>query len=317
MSPSDVRFAVRLTPRASLDRVDGVVDGVLQARVAAPPVEGAANQALVRLIAAELGIPRGAVHLIAGASGRTKLLMVEGVAPETIEAPLARPPPLRRTARAGYHAGPRRGSGAISSVGQSARFTSVRSLVRAQYRPPSRRQQRRADSGPVSVSGTARPRRRRARSARRIRPHNPRASHVARSPRRRVDSSLAGRGLLPAPTRVRSAKPPVTAGGLAPFRRSGRGQAPQHGRQDPALAEVVHLDRPVEPGDRPEPVRSAPPRRRGRRPSTTWRGARLAPARAIVYASRPVRPSDAALSPGRNWSGSTPIPTRLERWIRS
>ena len=86
MSPSDVRFAVRLTPRGIRDQVEGVVDGVLQARVSAPPVEGAANQALVRLIASELNIPKGAVHLIAGASGRTKLLMVEGVAAEDVEA---------------------------------------------------------------------------------------------------------------------------------------------------------------------------------------------------------------------------------------
>jgi uncharacterized protein YggU (UPF0235/DUF167 family) len=86
VNPSDVRFAVRLTPRGIADRVEGVVDGVLQARVSAPPLEGAANQALVRLIAGELGIPRGAVHLIAGANGRTKLLMVEGVSPEAIEA---------------------------------------------------------------------------------------------------------------------------------------------------------------------------------------------------------------------------------------
>ncbi len=86
MSPSDVRFAVRLTPRGIADRVDGVVDGVLQARVSAPPVEGAANQALVRLIAAELGVSRGAVHLIAGASGRIKLVTVDGVTPEAIEA---------------------------------------------------------------------------------------------------------------------------------------------------------------------------------------------------------------------------------------
>ena len=56
----DVRFAVRLTPGAVADRVDGVVDGVLRARVAAPAVAGAANHALVRLIAAELGVPRGA-----------------------------------------------------------------------------------------------------------------------------------------------------------------------------------------------------------------------------------------------------------------
>jgi uncharacterized protein YggU (UPF0235/DUF167 family) len=86
VSPSDVRFAVRLTPRGIRDQVEGVVDGVLQARVSAPPVEGAANQALVRLIASELNIPKGAVHLIAGASGRTKLLMVEGVAAEDVEA---------------------------------------------------------------------------------------------------------------------------------------------------------------------------------------------------------------------------------------
>ena len=49
---------------------------------------------------------------------------------------------------------------------------------------------------------------------------------------------------------------------------------------------------------------------------TTWRGA-MSAIPVSVNASRPVRPSDAALSPSRNWSGSTPIPTRLERWIRS
>ena len=85
MSSNDVRFAVRLTPRGVADRVDGVVDGVLHARVSAPPVESAANHALLKLIASELGVPRGAVHLIAGASGRTKLVAVEGVSPEAVE----------------------------------------------------------------------------------------------------------------------------------------------------------------------------------------------------------------------------------------
>ena len=112
MSPSDVRFAVRLTPRGVADRVEGVVDGVLQARVSAPPIEGAANQALVRLIATELGIPKGAVHLIAGASGRTKLLMVEGVDARDGRGALARPPPLTtarrwRGVRVATAAGPR------------------------------------------------------------------------------------------------------------------------------------------------------------------------------------------------------------------
>lgn len=66
--------------------MDGVVDGVLRARVAAPAVEGAANNALVRLIAAELDLPRSRVRLVAGASGRQKLIVVEGVAPGVVEA---------------------------------------------------------------------------------------------------------------------------------------------------------------------------------------------------------------------------------------
>jgi uncharacterized protein YggU (UPF0235/DUF167 family) len=82
--PTDVRFAVRLTPRGGSDHVDGVTDGVLRARVSAPPVEGAANQALLRLIAHELDVPRRYVRLVAGAGGRTKLVAVDGVEPDRI-----------------------------------------------------------------------------------------------------------------------------------------------------------------------------------------------------------------------------------------
>jgi uncharacterized protein len=72
------RFAVRLTPRGGADRVDGVgEDGALRARVAAPPVDGAANEALCRLLARDLGIARGAVRVVAGASGRRKVLEVD------------------------------------------------------------------------------------------------------------------------------------------------------------------------------------------------------------------------------------------------
>ena len=76
---------MRLTPRGGDDRTDGVsAEGVLQARVSAPAVGGAANTALVRLIAAELDVPRTAVRLVAGASGRHKLVVVEGVPPEGV-----------------------------------------------------------------------------------------------------------------------------------------------------------------------------------------------------------------------------------------
>jgi uncharacterized protein YggU (UPF0235/DUF167 family) len=69
-----------------------VIDGVLRARVAAPAVGGAANQALLTLLSDELGIGRRSVRLVAGAAGRQKLVVVEGVEPETI---VARWPGLR------------------------------------------------------------------------------------------------------------------------------------------------------------------------------------------------------------------------------
>jgi uncharacterized protein YggU (UPF0235/DUF167 family) len=81
-----VRFAVRLTPRSGLDRVDGVIDGDLRARVAAPAVDGAANHAILRLIADELDVPRAAVRLAAGAHGRRKLVAIDGIDPGAVQA---------------------------------------------------------------------------------------------------------------------------------------------------------------------------------------------------------------------------------------
>jgi len=69
-----------------------VVDGALRVRVAAPPIQGAANQALLRLIADELGIARRSVRLVAGAAGRQKLVVVEGIDREQL---LSRWPDLR------------------------------------------------------------------------------------------------------------------------------------------------------------------------------------------------------------------------------
>jgi uncharacterized protein (TIGR00251 family) len=89
---AEVRFAVRLTPRAAREHVDGVVDGVLRVRVTAPPVDGAANEALVRLLAAQLGVPRRDVRLASGESSRQKVIAVDGPSAEAI---VARWPGLR------------------------------------------------------------------------------------------------------------------------------------------------------------------------------------------------------------------------------
>jgi len=64
--------------------VDGVVDGVLRARVGSPAVEGAANNALVRLIADELGVARRDVRIVAGATSRQKLVVIDGLAAEVV-----------------------------------------------------------------------------------------------------------------------------------------------------------------------------------------------------------------------------------------
>lgn len=69
-----------------------MVDGVLRAHVAAPAVGGAANQSLIRLLADELGVPKRSVRLVAGAAGRQKLIVVDGLEPETL---IARYPGLR------------------------------------------------------------------------------------------------------------------------------------------------------------------------------------------------------------------------------
>ena len=92
MTAPVVRFAVHLSPRSAATRVDGVVDGVLRVRVAAPAVEGAANTALVRLLADELDRAARDVRIVAGARSRQKLVTIDGVGPEAI---VARWPGLR------------------------------------------------------------------------------------------------------------------------------------------------------------------------------------------------------------------------------
>jgi hypothetical protein len=73
-----LRIEVRVTPRGGRDSIDGVRDGRLLVRVAAAPADGAANESVLRLVAQAAGVPRGAARLVAGATGRRKLIVVEG-----------------------------------------------------------------------------------------------------------------------------------------------------------------------------------------------------------------------------------------------
>jgi uncharacterized protein (TIGR00251 family) len=67
------------TPRASRTQIDGLHDGALRVRLAAPPVDGAANEALRRFIADRLGLPIADVTLAHGQSSRRKLIDVDGI----------------------------------------------------------------------------------------------------------------------------------------------------------------------------------------------------------------------------------------------
>jgi uncharacterized protein (TIGR00251 family) len=81
--PGGVRLAVRLTPRAGRDALDGTgVDAqgrpVLLVRLAAPPVEGAANEALVAFLADLLDLRRKDVTIRSGQTSRTKIVSLAG-----------------------------------------------------------------------------------------------------------------------------------------------------------------------------------------------------------------------------------------------
>jgi uncharacterized protein YggU (UPF0235/DUF167 family) len=77
---------VRLTPRGGRDAIDGAGPaGELKVRVAAPPVDSAANQALVRLLADALGVPSSAVRIVGGEASRTKRVAVDGIGAEDIQ----------------------------------------------------------------------------------------------------------------------------------------------------------------------------------------------------------------------------------------
>ncbi len=81
-----VRFAVRVQPRASRRGVEGLHGDALKVRVTAAPVDGAANEAVVEVLAEALGVPKGAVRIVSGATGRRKVVEVLGVGREAVEA---------------------------------------------------------------------------------------------------------------------------------------------------------------------------------------------------------------------------------------
>lgn len=84
-----VDIAVHAQPRASRSRVVGEHGGRLKVQLAAPPVDGEANQALVDLVADLFRVPKRQVAVVQGLTGKRKLVRVQGVTLEAAEAVLA------------------------------------------------------------------------------------------------------------------------------------------------------------------------------------------------------------------------------------
>jgi hypothetical protein len=88
---SAVTFEVRAKPNAKRSAITGVRDGALEVRVAAPPVDGAANDELIATLALALGVPRRDVHVVRGTSSRIKRVEVRGLGVDEVRARLALP----------------------------------------------------------------------------------------------------------------------------------------------------------------------------------------------------------------------------------
>ena len=77
-------ITVRVIPRSSKNSLEWE-QGTLKVRITAPPVDGAANEALIALLADRLGVPRRAISIVRGARGRQKVVEIVGMTQEEVE----------------------------------------------------------------------------------------------------------------------------------------------------------------------------------------------------------------------------------------
>ena len=87
--PDGVLLAVKVQPRASKNEIAGPLGAELRVKVTAPPVDAAANEALVRLLAETLDCPRNRVEMVRGHTSRHKTIKLHGLAAESVAAKLA------------------------------------------------------------------------------------------------------------------------------------------------------------------------------------------------------------------------------------
>jgi uncharacterized protein (TIGR00251 family) len=80
----DNSFPVWVKPRARRTQVVGIREGALHVALTAPPVEGKANEALMKFLASMLDVRQGQVEIVSGARSRYKVIRISGIAPEEL-----------------------------------------------------------------------------------------------------------------------------------------------------------------------------------------------------------------------------------------
>ena len=88
VQPDGVLLSVKLQPRASANEIGEALGAELRVKVTAPPVDAAANEALLKLLAQQLHCPRNRVDIVRGHTSRHKTVMLYGLAPDEVAAKL-------------------------------------------------------------------------------------------------------------------------------------------------------------------------------------------------------------------------------------
>lgn len=88
--PGGCTFQIHVLPRAGQSKIVGVIEGALRVRIAAPPVDGAANEMCIQFFSRLLHVPKSNVVLIAGVHHKRKVVLVQGCTTEDVRKRLSR-----------------------------------------------------------------------------------------------------------------------------------------------------------------------------------------------------------------------------------
>ena len=85
-SKNGLTFDIQVIPHASRAEIAGVQEGAFKVKVTAPPVEGAANEACIKLLSKELGLKKSQMEIFSGAKSRKKTVMIKDISKTELEA---------------------------------------------------------------------------------------------------------------------------------------------------------------------------------------------------------------------------------------